>query len=273
LTTARLHWSLDPSELIALAVYAGVYIWRFKRVRADTGSRGAGLGQAASFAGAFLALFIALISPLDGLGEDYLFSAHMAQHLLIADIAPALTLLALSRVIVRPATRRLHTLERRLGPMSHPAAVLCFGLALILVWHVPVAYDLALNRPLVHSVEHMCFFAAGTAIWWPLIQPVPLRRRLTGLQTLAYLASAKLCLGLLAVYLAWSKTPIYSHYQATAHIFGLDPLSDQNVGGAIMMVEQSIVFCIAVSVVFMRMLSQSEQQERRRERLEREPSL
>jgi cytochrome c oxidase assembly factor CtaG len=256
-----------------LAVYAGIYVWRFKHVRAHNGSRGAGIAQAIAFAGAFVALFIALISPLDGLGEDYLFSAHMAQHLLIADIAPALTLLALSRVIVRPATRRLHNLERRLGVMSHPAVVLCFALALILIWHLPAAYDLALAHPVAHSLEHTSFFVAGIAMWWPLIQPVPMRRRLTGLQTLAYLACAKLGLGLLAVYLAWSKTPIYSHYQASAHIFGLDPLSDQNVGGAIMMGEQSIVFCIAVSVVFMQMLSQSEQQERRRERLEKEPSV
>ena len=128
-----------------------------------------------------LALLAALVSPLDGLGEDYLFSAHMVQHVLLGDIAPLLLLLSLSRVIMRPATRRLMRVERALGPARAPAATgIVLWLGLMYLWHIPALYDAALEHPLVHLLEHASFFTAGVALWWPLIQPVPMRRRPDG---------------------------------------------------------------------------------------------
>ena len=105
--------------LVPLALLATVYVRRF-RAAPQAGSRGAGPLQALAFTGAMLALLAALASPIDGLGEDYLFSAHMVQHVLLGDIAPLLLLLALSRVIMRPATRRLMRVERALGPLASP---------------------------------------------------------------------------------------------------------------------------------------------------------
>ena len=109
--------------LAPLALLAGIYIWRF-RVRRRPAGRGAGPVQTAAFTGMMIALLIALVSPVDGLGEDYLFSAHMVQHVLLGDIAPLLLLLALSRVIMRPATRRLMRLERSSArsPTRSPAS-------------------------------------------------------------------------------------------------------------------------------------------------------
>ena len=92
-----------------------------------------------------IAILIALVSPLDGLGEDYLFSAHMLQHVLLGDIAPLLLLLALSRVIMRPATRRLMRVERALGPLANPVTGLVLWLALMYLWHVPALYDAAVQ--------------------------------------------------------------------------------------------------------------------------------
>jgi len=215
-----------------------------------------------------LALLAALVSPIDGLGEDYLFSAHMVQHVLLGDIAPLLILLGLSRVIMRPATRRLMRIERRLGPLAHPATGIVIWLALMYLWHVPALYDAAAEHAGVHLLEHASFFTAGVALWWPLIQPVPMRRRLTGLQPLAYIASAKAGLAALGLYLAWSSAALYPYYERTPRIWGLSPVEDQNVGGVIMMVEQSFTLVLVMVVLFMRMLAQSEEEERRRERLE-----
>src|SRR5918998_6769022 len=103
-----LHWTLEAGPISALLLGAFLYVRRFRRARREAGGRGAGPLQAGAFALAMLVLATALISPLDRLGEDYLFTAHMAQHILLGDIAPLLVLLALSRVIMRPATRRLH---------------------------------------------------------------------------------------------------------------------------------------------------------------------
>ena len=230
--------------------------------------RGAGWPQALAFGGGLLALGIALISPLDRLGEEYLFSAHMTQHILIVDIAPVLLLLGLSRVIMRPLTRRLQRVERALGPLAHPVTGLVLWLILIYVWHIPALYEAAIESPVVHALEHLSFFTAGLAVWWPLIQPVPMRRRMTGMWPFAYIGAAKAGLAVLGLWLTWSSTVAYDYYEGVPRIWGLNALEDQNVGGAIMMVEQSLVLVTAFVILFIRMLQQSEEEQLRRERLE-----
>jgi putative membrane protein len=264
----QLHWNLDPGILTALVFWTGLYVWRFRAARAEAGGRGAGPAQAVAFGAGMAALFVALVSPLDALGEDYLFAAHMLQHVLLSDIAPALLLLGLSRVILRPVTRRLMAVERALGPFAHPITGILIWVVLIYVWHIPALYNAALEKPLVHALEHLSFFSAGIAVWWPLIQPVPMRHRLKGLWTFAYIGAAKASLGPLGIFLAWSSTVAYDYYETVPRIWGLSPLEDQNIGGAIMMVEQSFVLVIAFAILFVRMLAQSEDEERRRERLE-----
>ena len=261
-------WRLDPTVLLPLALYAGVYVWRFRNARREAAGRGAGALQALAFAAALVVLVAAVASPLDALGERYLFSAHMVQHILLGDIAPLLVLLALSRVILRPATRRFMRIERALGRLAHPAAGLAVWLGLIYLWHVPALYDAALRVPALHALEHASFFTAGLALWWPLIQPVPMRRRLSGLGSLAYIGMAKAGLAALGLYLVWSTTVAFSFYESVPRIWGLSAIEDQNVGGAIMMVEQSLVLVVTFFVLFVRMLVESEREERRRERLE-----
>ena len=217
-----------------------------------------------------LALLAALVSPLDGLGEDYLFSAHMVQHVLLGDIAPLLLLLgALARdhapghaaAVARSSARSARS------PARPPASSL--WLVLMYLWHIPALYDAAVEHPLVHLLEHISFFAAGVALWWPLIQPVPMRRRLTGMQPVAYIGTAKAGLAALGLFLTWSTTAIYPYYEGTPRIWGLSPVDDQNVGGVIMMVEQSLTLALVLVALFVRMLTSSEERDQlRRERLE-----
>lgn len=261
-------WTFDPAILATLALCTWLYVRRFREARAEAGGRGAGAREAAAFAGAIVVLFVALVSPVDYIGDHYLFSVHMAQHILIGDIAPLLVLLSLSRVIMRPATRRLARIERRLGRLASPIACLAVWLVLMSVWHVPALYDATLRHSLLHAFEHLCFFVAGVCLWWPLIQPVPMRHHLSGLQAFGYIAAAKGTLGALGVFLTWSTTVLYTYYEHVPRITGLSPLRDQNVGGALMMVEQSAVLAVVLAVVLVRMLIQSEEEERRRERLE-----
>ncbi len=266
--TPQIVWLNDPTVLAPLALLVFVYVRRFREARAEAGGRGAGPLQALAFAGAMLALLIALASPIDSLGEDYLFSMHMLQHVLLGDVAPLLLLLSLSRVIMRPLTRRLMRVERALGPLAHPATGIGIWLGLMYLWHIPALYDSALEHPVIHVLEHAAFFTAGICVWWPLIQPVPMRRRLTGLWPLAYIGAAKVGLAALGLYLTWSTSVLYPYYETVPRVWGLSAIQDQNMGGAIMMVEQSLTFVTVLVAVFVRMLSSSEADELRRERLE-----
>jgi putative membrane protein len=264
----HLHWTFSIPILVPIGAYAYFYLHRFREVRRTSGKRGASARHLAAFIGSVVVILVALVSPLDRLGEDYLFSAHMVQHLLLGDIAPLLMLLALSRVIMRPLTRRLQYLERALGPLAHPACALVLWLALIYFWHIPAMYDAALEHSAIHALQHISFFTAGLLVWWPLIQPVPMRNRLTGMWTFGYIGAAKLGLASLGLWLTWTSTVAYTYYQHVRRIWGLSAITDQNVGGAIMMVEQSVLLVSVLAVLFGRMLAQSEQDELRRERLE-----
>jgi cytochrome c oxidase assembly factor CtaG len=264
----HLHWTFSIPILVPIGAYAYFYLRRFREVRRTSGKRGAGARHLAAFIGSVVVILIALVSPLDRLGEDYLFSAHMVQHLLLGDIAPLLMLLALSRVIMRPLTRRLQYLERALGPLAHPACALVLWLALIYFWHIPAMYDAALEHSAIHALQHVSFFTAGLLVWWPLIQPVPMRNRLSGMWTFGYIGAAKLGLASLGLWLTWTSTVAYTYYEHVPRIWGLSAITDQNVGGAIMMVEQSVLLVSVLAVLFGRMLAQSEQEELRRERLE-----
>jgi cytochrome c oxidase assembly factor CtaG len=158
--------------------------------------------------------------------------------------------------------------ERALGPFAHPLTGIVLWLFLMYLWHVPALYDAALEHPVVHLLEHASFFAAGVAVWWPLIQPVPMRRRMTGLWPVAYVGAAKFGLAALGLYLTWSSSVIYPYYEHVPRIWGLSALEDQNAGGALMMVEQSLTFVIVLVTLFVQMLTRSEAEQRRRERLE-----
>ena len=106
----------------------------------------------------------------------------------------------------RSARRRFHSIERRLGPLAHPVTFILVWFFLLYLWHVPAMYEAAIRNPFVHAIEHASFFVAGCAVWWPLIQPVPMRYKLKGVAIFGYILAAKLGLGMLGLYLTWSDT-------------------------------------------------------------------
>jgi cytochrome c oxidase assembly factor CtaG len=224
------------------------------------------LRRSAFYAGLGLAA-VALASPLETLAQDRLFTAHMAQHLLLADLVPILLLLGLTRSLLRPAVRRLRPAEDRLGPLAHPAAALALYVGAMWLWHVPALYDAALENPWVHSLEHASFFATGLVFWWFLIEPVPPRHRLTGPWAVGYVAAAKVLMGLLGLVLIFTPNTIYDHYEHAERAWGLSPLEDINIGGLVMSLEQSLVLVVFFSIAFARMLEASERQQKREEQL------
>lgn len=259
-------WSFQPQVVAMLVLVAGIYGWRFATVRSEGVKISA--WRAVSFGAGLLAVALAMLSPIDKLAETRLFSIHMVQHLLLADIAAILLLMGLTRALLRPAVRRLHPVERKLGWIAHPVtALLAFVIALYL-WHIPAMYDLTLHNAWAHTLEHAMFFSAGLAFWFYLIEPVPPRNRLSGPGSIAYLGGAKLLLAGLGIALAFSTTVFYTPYEQAPRTWGLSALEDQNIGGVLMMIEQSTVLLVFFVIVFFRMLERSERDEKRRERIE-----
>jgi putative membrane protein len=260
-------WSFTPGVLVAVAGYGLVYGLRWRRARAEGGARAASGWRAAAWGLGLLLLLVALVSPLDVLGEQFA-SAHMVQHLLLADLVPIALTLGLTRWMLRPATRRIHRLEQRAGPFGHPAFGVVAYVGAMWLWHVPALYDAALAHSGIHVLEHLSFAAAGLLYWWHLLSPIRSRMRLGGMGPVLYMASTKVLVGLLGIALAFAPRLIYDGYGTTGTRWGLTPLDDLHVAGLIMALEQSIVMGIALVYLFTRMLAEADREDERAERYE-----
>ncbi|MBV9607446.1 MAG: cytochrome c oxidase assembly protein [Solirubrobacterales bacterium] len=258
-------WSFDPGVLVGVLVLVVLYAAGWRRARRPGERHRPSPWRALLFAGGILTILIALVSPLDSLG-DQMMVMHMVQHMLLLDIAPILLILGLTKVLLRPVTRRLQRIEHRAGFIAHPAFAVIFYAALMWMWHMPALYDAAQGSSLVHALEHLCFFAAGSLYWWHILSPIRSRMRLAGLGPVTYMAGGKLLVGLLGVALAFSPRVIYPFYAHQPHYWGLTPLEDQMMAGLVMALEQSVVMGIALVLLFVQMLGESERTEQRAER-------
>ena len=260
-------WTYQPSVLVLMLALAVAYGYGWRRARGPREPHPPGYGRLALFCGSELAVFVALISPVDSLARDLLV-IHMVQHILLLDLAPIMLILSLTKGLLRPLTRRITALEARAGWLSHPVAAVALYGGFMWLWHVPAMYDVALRHGDVHLLEHACFAAAGTLYWWHLLSPIRSRLRLGGMGPVAYMVSTKLIVGVLGIVLAFAPHCFYPWYEHHPHYWGLTPTEDQNMAGLVMALEQSIVMGIALAWLFVRMLGESEREAQRAERFD-----
>ena len=251
-------WSFVPGAIAVVAILTVVYVRRWREV-------GASVARLASFLGGMTLVLVALVSPVDRLAEQ-LFFMHMTQHLLLVDLAPILVLLGLTKVILRPLTRRLVRLEKAAGPLAHPVFAIGLYVVVMWVWHVPALYDSALESSGVHVLEHLTFALAGGLYWWHLLSPIRSRKRLGGMGPVMYMVSTKVLVGLLGIGLAFAPDALYDFYEEQPGYWGLSPGTDQAVGGLIMATEQSMVMGVALVYLFVRALAEADRANEREER-------
>ena len=239
-------WTPEPAVLIgsvlAIALCGRGFLALRHRGRRDH----AGWTHAVPFLLGVVVLGVALMSPLDAAGDDYLLSAHMLQHVLIGDLAPALIVLGARgplMLFLLPGSvlRRLAGLtwlRRMLSFLLRPKASFVAWALTLGVWHVPAIYDAALARPWLHELEHASFFAAGMLVWSQLIDPA--RRGELDVRGRILYAGALVAVAHLFIHpVLLSDKPFYPAYASQPHrLLGLSPLSDQHWAALVMTVEQ-----------------------------------
>ncbi|MGD0939710.1 MAG: cytochrome c oxidase assembly protein [Terracidiphilus sp.] len=210
-------------------------------------------------------IWLSIASPLDGFA-DVLLSAHMVEHLLLMSFAPPLLLLGYPIVPVLrglPHGVIIHLIAplirskflRNLGNFLTTPLVAWLAMNLIFLgWHVPAAYDFALEHERWHNFEHICFLGSAILFWWPIIRPWPSRVQHGGWFMLLYLVSADIVNTALSAFLAFCDRPVYSYYLRQPDPFHISPMSDQIVGAVIMWVIGSLVFLVPVTLIAMNLL-------------------
>ena len=203
----------------------------------------------ACFAAGLLLILAAFVSPLHALSLHYLLSAHLLQNVVLAEWAPALCVLGLAPAFAAAAGR-----FRTVRLLTHPFVALPLWLGTYFAWHVPAAYDAALRHSssLLH-VEHACYFATGLLFWWSALQNEP--HRLSFGTRAMYLFAAFVLASPLGLMLALIPRAIYHFYVHAPRLWGLSPLTDQQIGGAAMALEQAFVLFAASAYFFLRFLA------------------
>jgi putative membrane protein len=268
-------WSLDPLAAIALLAAGGWYVAMLRRVRERTG-RPVGPGHWLFYWSGLAVLVIALLSPIDEIGDRWLLSAHMLQHTLLSDIAPALLILGLRapvlplglprRLLVKVSPRGV--LGRFWQAATRPWIALPAWAAATWIWAIPSVFDYTAQHSLLHAFEHATLFYTGFALWWLIIAPLPSARRESGMVRLAYLAFSRGFSAFVCLPLAWLNHTAYPLYANAPRSYGVSALSDQRLAGASMCLIEFLVFGVALVAVFIDALSRDERAQALGERAE-----
>ncbi len=250
------HLAEALPPLVACVAYLTLYSLRARTLAAER--RPVPAWRIASFVFGVLLIAVVQVGPLDDLADSVL-AAHMVQHIVIADIASLFMVLGLTGPMLQPL---LHIrVTRPLRTLAHPLVALALWAVNLYAWHLPVLYQAAIQHDLIHALEHMCFLWFGMLLWLALIGPLPKPAWFAGWGALVYVIAVRLIGAILGNVLIWAQTVFYPVYRATDAARGLNALSDQNVAGGVMMVEEMILTTLILGWLFYRFARQDEERQ------------
>ncbi len=203
-----------------------------------------------------LLFFAAVASPVDWVGEERLFSFHMLQHVLLGDLAPLCVVAGLTGPLLRPVLA-LGAVER-LRFLAHPLVALPLWALNLFAWHLPAAYEAALGSGGVHALQHLCFFTFGALMWAPVVEVLPGPMWFGTGWKLGYIVVVRLLETVLGNVFLWTGSVVYPSYEHAERIWGISPLADQGLAGAVMMIEGSLVTLGALAWLFLKLAAEGE---------------
>jgi putative membrane protein len=246
-------WSFEPLQVVPTAIVSLLYARRVRTLR-RTGTP-VSHWRIWSFGTGLVLVLIALVSPIDAFGEEFFFF-HMIQHILLGDIAPLAFVAGLNGPILRPVLSLPGVW--RLRVLAHPLVALPLWALDLYAWHFPILYEGALHHSAVHALEHFCFFSFGALMWASVLETLPAPEWFGTGAKLGYVAVVRVLETVLGNIFIWAGTVFYPFYEQPVPRWGITPLGDQQIAGAVMMIEGSIITIAALAWLFLRMAEESE---------------
>ena len=239
-------WTWNPVVLLTSAVALVIYVAAFRDHRRI------------GWFGAALAVFLlTLLSPLNTLADGYLFSAHMAQHILLLLIVPALLLLSLPQTLSLAAGPRI---------FSHPLVGWFAGVGAMWLWHAPALCNAAVASRPVHALQTVSLLVLGSVFWRQILAPRE-EERLSPPHAIFYLFSACVACSVLGIIITFSPVTVCSIYtmqpndrlgmlQTIRTGWGFSPERDQQIGGLLMWSPMCLVYLTAILAQLARWFAQ-----------------
>ncbi len=237
------EWNFYPSVVIGVLCLVIIYLYAIgplrKRIAA---SQPANIRNIFKFLLGSIVLFIVLVSPLDALSDDYLFSAHMIQHTLMTMVVPPLLLAGIPGWLFEYIVHST-TIKKIAGFLTNPLIAFSLYNLVFSVWHLPAIYDAALENEPLHIVEHLSFMTTATIFWWPILSTSTSLPHLSYPKQILYLFLASVPCTILGGILVFAPRVIYLKYANAPLLFpGFTPMMDQQVGAVIMAMAGMLVY-------------------------------
>ena len=237
-----IHWHTEPALLIGILAIVWAWCVLAGPLRGQIDPRAPWpRRESVWFFAGVASFYIAVGSPLDAMGEGFLFSAHMVQHNILMYVTAVFTVLALPPDIFDALMRLFPRLRAALRFLFHPLTAGFVFTFTFCVWHFPVLYEAALHDKVIHMIEHLTMYGSSVMMLWPLlsrsreIPPAP-----WGLQILYIFLLMVAQIPLFGI-LTFSSEVLYPTYELAPRITFLDPMSDQVLGGLLMKVANMVI--------------------------------
>jgi cytochrome c oxidase assembly factor CtaG len=264
--SAWLHsnWRPEPTVVIGVLALIGLYLhWTGSRNQSADGSpfHPVSAVQRSLFIAGALTILVALGPPLDDWSDHFLLSAHMAQHLLLMMLAIPLLIAGtpawlVSTLISRGSVRPI------MYALTRPIISFLIGNLIIVVWHMPFAYNAVLTNLPVHIAAHLSFMAAAFFLWWPILSRSPELPGLPPLLSCLYLFASTIPGGIVGAFITFAGPGLYDVYPDAPRIWGISVETDQQVAGLTMWVLTGTIYLVWMTVIFLRWAAAEERADR-----------
>jgi len=260
-TTNWWHWHLHADVVLLCIFLEAAYLYAVTQLRASVSDAGrVRRTQVTAFSAGVLVIYLAAGTPMHDVSENYLLSAHMLQHSLLTLVAAPLLLAGIPGWLWQVPLR-----WRGVLPVArvivHPIVILGVVNGVLLITHLPFAMDFALNHHPAHLLVHILLVATALLMWWPILSDVPELPRYSYPLQMAYLFVQSLIPSVLASFITFADTPVYSFYEQAPRLWGLGIVTDQQLAGGLMKVTGSLILWSFIGVAFFRWYNREMAQE------------
>ncbi len=244
------QWHFHPDIVLGMLLLEGIYLLGVGPLRKRFAlASSVEPRQVALFSLGMLVLYIALSGPIHELADNFLFSAHMVQHLLMVLVAPPLLLAGTPSWLLRPLVRPPQVLA--VGRfLTNPLTAFLLFTAVLSAWHLPFLYDITLRSHAAHVTEHLMFIGSSVIMWWPLMSSLPELPRASYPVQMVYLFFMTLPMSFIGAAITFSRDVLYLWYDTVPRLWGLSAVADQQIGGLIMKIPGALTFMVLLVVVF-----------------------
>ncbi|MEX0332184.1 MAG: cytochrome c oxidase assembly protein [Puniceicoccaceae bacterium] len=247
------HWHTEPALLVGILLVTWVYLVLTGPLRNSLQPEAAfPKKETGWFIAAVISFYIAVGSPIDAMGEGFLFSAHMVQHNILMYITAVLTIIAIPGWLVDSLLAKSALLERVFRFLVHPLVAGFTFTFTFCIWHFPGLYEAALHDKVLHMVEHLTMYLSSVMALWPILgKSGKVPNMNWGVQILYIFLLMVVQIPLFGI-LTFSTEVLYPTYDLAPRISFLDPMSDQVLGGLLMKVANMLISLFLMGRAFYR---------------------